>query len=155
VQQVKGEIPKTLRPALGDGVLEVAPRPPRTAISPSRTISQPLVRGRGIIQAGSGAFGNAGTRLDAFVVKGGTYVYGSYPDIDLLFQQQAAELDHQKRQAILRKMQQLVHERAIFAPIWQLGFINGVGPRVGQSGFGQIAGFPYTAPYQDITLKAA
>jgi peptide/nickel transport system substrate-binding protein len=88
-------------------------------------------------------------------LKGGTYVYGSYPDIDLLFQQQAAELDHQKRQAILRKMQQLVHERAIFAPIWQLGLINGVGPRVGQSGFGQIAGFPYTAPYQDITLKAA
>ena len=52
-------------------------------------------------------------------------------------------------------MQQLVYERAIFAPIWQLGFINGVGPRVGQSGFDQIAGFPYTAPYEDITLKAA
>jgi peptide/nickel transport system substrate-binding protein len=51
-------------------------------------------------------------------------------------------------------MQQLVYERAIFAPIWQLGFINGVGSRVGQSGFDQIAGFPYTAPYEDITLKA-
>ena len=109
----------------------------------------------GIIQAGSGAFGNAATRLDAFVVKGGTYVSGSYPDIDALFQQQAAELDQQKRQAVLHKMQQLVSERAIFAPIWQLGFINGIGPRVGQSGFDQIAGFPYTAPYEDITLKAA
>src|SRR6516164_5089384 len=108
----------------------------------------------GVIQAGSGAFGNAATRLDAFVVKGGTYVSGSHPDIDALFQQQAAELDQQKRQAILHEMQQLVYERAIFAPIWQLGFINGVGPRVGQSGFGQIAGFPYTAPYEDITLKA-
>ena len=109
----------------------------------------------GIIQAGSGAFGNAAARLDAFVVKGGTYVYGSYPDIDALFQQQAAELDHQRRQTILFKMQQLVYQRAIFAPIWQLGFINGVGPRVGQSGFGQIAGFPYTGPYEDITLKAS
>ena len=109
----------------------------------------------GIIQAGSGAFGNAATRLDAFVIKGGTYVYGSYPDIDALFQQQAAELDHQRRQTILFKMQQLVYQRAIFAPIWQLGFINGVGPRVGQSGFGQIAGFPYTGPYEDITLKAS
>jgi peptide/nickel transport system substrate-binding protein len=49
----------------------------------------------GIIQAGSGAVGNAATRLDAFVVKGGTYVSGSYPDIDALFQQQAAELDQQ------------------------------------------------------------
>ena len=62
--------------------------------------------------------------------------------------------DQQKRQAALHKMQQLVYERAIFAPIWQLGFINGVGARVGQSGFDQIAGFPYTAPYEDITLKA-
>jgi peptide/nickel transport system substrate-binding protein len=107
----------------------------------------------GVIQAGSGAFGNAATRLDAFVVKGGTYVSGSYPDIDTLFEQQAAELDQQKRQAALHKMQQLVYERAIFAPIWQLGFINGVGPRVGQSGFDQIPGFPYTAPYEDITIK--
>jgi peptide/nickel transport system substrate-binding protein len=107
----------------------------------------------GIIQAGSGAFGNAATRLDAFVVKGGTYVRGSFPDIDALFQQQAAELDHHKREAILRKMQQLVTERSIFGPIWQLGFINGVGSRVGESGFGLIPGFAYTAPYEDITIK--
>jgi len=52
-------------------------------------------------------------------------------------------------------MQQLVYERAIYAPIWQLGFINGVGPRVGESAFGRIAGFSYTAPYEDITLKAS
>ena len=52
----------------------------------------------GIIEAGSGAFGNAATRLEAFVVKGGTYVYGSYPDIDALFEQQAAELDHKRRE---------------------------------------------------------
>ena len=87
---------------------------------------------RGIFQAASGAFGNAATRLEAFVVKGGAYVYGSYPDIDELFPQQAEELDHEKRTAILDKMQQLVHEKAIFAPIWQLAFINGVGPRVGE-----------------------
>jgi peptide/nickel transport system substrate-binding protein len=109
----------------------------------------------GIIQAGSGAFGNAATRLDAFVVKGGTYVRGSFPDIDALFQQQAAELDHHKREAILHKMQQLVTERSIFGPIWQLGFINGVGSRVGESGFGLIPGFAYTAPYEDITIKGA
>ena len=66
---------------------------------------------------------------------------------------QAAEGDPSKRAAILIKMQQIVYERAIFAPIWQLAFINGVGPRVGESSFGRIAGFPYTAPYEDITLK--
>jgi hypothetical protein len=42
---------------------------------------------------------------------------------------------------------------AIFAPIWQLAFINGVGPGVGESGFARIPLFPYTAPYEDITLK--
>ena len=110
---------------------------------------------KNIVWGGSGAFGNAATRLEAFVVKGGTYVYGSYPDLDELFQQQAVELDPQRREATLHKMQQLVYERAIYAPIWQLGFINGVGPRVGESAFGRIAGFSYTAPYEDITLKAS
>ena len=51
---------------------------------------------RGIIQGASGAFGNAATRLAAFVVKGGAFAYGSYPDIDELFPQQADELDHQE-----------------------------------------------------------
>ncbi len=71
---------------------------------------------KNIIQGASGAFGNAATRLEAFVVKGGTYAYGSYPDIDALFQQQAAELDAKKRAAMLHKIQQLVHERTIYAP---------------------------------------
>ena len=100
-----------------------------------------------------GAFGNAATRYEAYVIKGGPFVYGSYPDIDALYQQQTVELDHKKREAILHKMQQLVYERTVFAPIWQLAFLNGVGPRVGESGFGLIARFPYTAPYEDITIK--
>jgi peptide/nickel transport system substrate-binding protein len=108
---------------------------------------------KNLVFAGSGAFGNAATRLEAFVVKGGTYAYGSYPDIDTLFQQQGAELDHKKRTAILEKMQQLTYERSIYAPIWLLGFLNGVGPRVGESGFELIPGFAYTAPYEDITIK--
>ena len=110
---------------------------------------------KNVIQAGPGAFGNAATRLEAQVVKGGVFVYGSYPDIDELHAQQAVELNRPKREAILHKMQQLAHERTIYAPIWQLAFINGVGPRMGESGFGLIPGFPYTAPYEDITLKAS
>lgn len=110
---------------------------------------------RNIIQGSSGAFGNAATRLEAFVVKGGTYAYGSYPDIDALFTQQAAELDQHKREAILHRMQQMVHERTIYVPIWQLAFLSGVGPKVGESGFGRIAGFVYTAPYEDLTLRTA
>jgi peptide/nickel transport system substrate-binding protein len=109
---------------------------------------------RGILAGASAAFGNAATRLAAYVVKGGPYVYGSYPDIDELYPKQADELNHDKRAAILAKMQQLVHEKVMYAPIWQLGFINAVGPRVGESSFGRIAGFAYTAPFEDLTIKA-
>jgi len=110
---------------------------------------------RGVLRGASGAFGNAATRLSSFVVKGGAYCYGSYPDIDELYPQQANELDPKKRAAILDRMQQLVYEKAIYAPIWQLAFMNGVGPRVGNSSFGKIAGFPYSAPFEDVTLKGA
>jgi peptide/nickel transport system substrate-binding protein len=106
-----------------------------------------------IVQGSSGAFGNAATRLEAFVVKGGTYAYGSDPELDALFQQQAGEIDRKKREAILHRMQQLVHERALFAPIWQLANHNGVGPRVAESGLGLIRGYPFPAPYEDLALK--
>jgi len=64
-------------------------------------------------------------------------------------------MDHKRREAILQKMQQLISERTMFAPIWQLAFINGTGPRVDVSGFGLIPGFAYTGPYEDITAKSA
>jgi peptide/nickel transport system substrate-binding protein len=108
---------------------------------------------KNIIQGGTGAFGNAATRLEALAVKGGAYAYGSYSDIDQMFQEQAVQIDHKRRTAILQKMQQLISERTMFAPIWQLAFINGAGPRVGESGFGLIPGFAYTGPYEDITIK--
>jgi peptide/nickel transport system substrate-binding protein len=107
---------------------------------------------KNIIQGASGAFGNAATRLEAFVAKGGAYVYGSYPDIDGLFQEQAAELDHKRREATLHKIQQIVHERTIYAHLLQLAFLSGIGPRVGESGLGLIAGHPYSTPYEDLTL---
>jgi peptide/nickel transport system substrate-binding protein len=107
---------------------------------------------KSLIQGGSGAFGNAATRIEAFVAKGGVYSYGSYPDIDALFAQQAAELDHARREATLHKIQQLMHERTIYAHLWQLGFLHGVGPRVKESGLGLIAGFAYSGPYEDLAL---
>jgi peptide/nickel transport system substrate-binding protein len=108
---------------------------------------------RNIIQGASGAFGNTATRLEAFVATDGTYVYGSYPDIDGLFREQGAELDRKKREGILQGIQQLVHDKAMFAPIWELAFLNGVGPRLEESGLGLIAGHAYSAPYEDLRLK--
>jgi peptide/nickel transport system substrate-binding protein len=108
---------------------------------------------RNLIQGGSGAFGNAATRMETFVVKGGTYVYGSYPDIDELFGQVAQTDDKAKRTELLHRMQQLVHERTVYAPLWQLAFLNGQGPRVGEAAFNMISGHPYSAPYEEVRLK--
>ena len=108
---------------------------------------------KNIIQGASGAFGNAATRLESFAVKGGAYVYGNYPEIDTLFAEQAVELDKEKRTALLHKIQQILHERSVYAPIWQLAFINGLGKRVGESGLGLIKGHAYSAPYEDVTIK--
>jgi peptide/nickel transport system substrate-binding protein len=107
-----------------------------------------------IVQGGSAAFGNAATRFEVFAVKGGAYAYGSEPDIDELFARQAFEMDRQKRGAILADMQRRLDESMMYAPIWQLAFLNGVGPRVDVSGFNLIKGYIYAAPYEDITLKS-
>jgi hypothetical protein len=66
---------------------------------------------RNVIQSGTAAFGNAATRIEAFVAAGGVYAYGSYGDIDGLFREQAAEMDRKKREAILVKIQQLIHDK--------------------------------------------
>ncbi len=109
---------------------------------------------KNVAYTASGAFGNAATRIESFVVVGGPYVYGSYPDIDSLFKDQAAELDRKKREALLHKIQQLMHEKVMHIPIWELAFINGQGPRVQESGLGLIPGHAYSAPYEDVKLKA-
>jgi peptide/nickel transport system substrate-binding protein len=108
---------------------------------------------RNVVLSGSGAFGNAATRLEAFVAAGGAYVYGSYPDIDGLFREQASETDRKKREATLHRIQQLVHDKSLVAPIWELAFINGYGPRVAESGLTLIGSHAYSAPYEDVRLR--
>ena len=109
---------------------------------------------KNLIQSASGAFGNAATRIEAFVASGGAYAYGSYPDIDGLFREQATELDRKRREGTLHRIQQLVHDKAMFAPIWQLAAMSGVGPRVEESGIGLVAGYAFfSSPYEDVKLK--
>src|SRR5439155_23917924 len=109
---------------------------------------------KNLVLSASAAFGNAPTRLEAFVVAGGAYVYGSYPDIDGLFREQGTELDKKRREVMLHRIQQLVHEKAMFAPVMQLTAMGGYGPRVEESGLGLITGFPFSGPYEDLKLKA-
>ena len=108
---------------------------------------------KNIVQGASGAFGNAATRLDAFVAAGGTFTYGTYPDIEGLIQEQASEMDGKKREAILQRIQQLIHDKAMVVPIWELAFLNGHGPRVAESGLTLITNHAYSAPYEDVKLK--
>lgn len=37
-------------------------------------------------------------------------------------------------------MQQLVHEKTMYAHLWQLVFINGIGPRVNEPVLGLVPG---------------
>jgi len=108
---------------------------------------------RYVVLSGSGAPGNAPTRLEAYAVAGGRYVYGSYPDVDGLYTEQINEMNPRVRQQILSKMQQLIHERVMFAPVMEPALLNGAGPRVEESGLGLIANHAYSAPYEDVRLK--
>lgn len=101
----------------------------------------------------SGAFGNAATRIEAFAVTGGNYAYGSYADIDALFKEQARERDRQKREALLHQIQRLMHDKVMYAPIFDPAFICASGPRVAVSGLGMIPQFAYSGPYEDLQLR--
>ena len=102
---------------------------------------------------GSAAIGNAATRIEAFVLSDGMFSYGGYPDIDGLFREQATERDRKKREATLQKIQQLMHDKVMFLPLFEPAFLNGVGPRVAESGLGLISQHNYSAPYEDVKLK--
>jgi peptide/nickel transport system substrate-binding protein len=102
---------------------------------------------------GSGAFGSASTRLEAFVYSQGAQSWIKDPDIDAWYVQQAAERDTQKREELLYKIQQKLYDEARFLTIWELGFLCASGPRVAVSGLGAIPLFAYSGPYEDVQLK--
>ena len=58
-----------------------------------------------------------------------------------------------RREATLHRIQQLIHEKAMIAPIWLNAGMNGVGPRVEESGIGIISGYAFSAPYEDVKLR--
>ena len=108
---------------------------------------------RGIVMGTTAAAGNAATRLEAFVTKGGAYAHGVIPEIEDLFQRQAKETDRKKREAMLVKIQEMVLDRVLYLPVYEYPILHGVGPRVDVSGVGLIKGWIYPAPFEDIRLK--
>ena len=97
--------------------------------------------------------GNAATRIEAYVLKNGIYANGVVPEIEDLFQRQAREIDRKKREALLYQIQQIMHDRVLHVPIYELAFLWGIGPRVEEACVDHIKGFSYSAPYEDLKLK--
>jgi len=108
---------------------------------------------KGLVFGGLGPAGNAATRLAILAVKGGPYAAGVLPEVQDLFERQARERDRKKREELLHQIQRILHDKKIFAPIWENGFIRGVGPRVEEPALALIPAFPYSAPYEDVRLK--
>jgi len=70
---------------------------------------------------------------------------------DALFRDQAGEMDRNRREALLHRIQQLMHERAMFGPIIEQAGLIGVGPRLAE--VPTITGHPFISPYEDLKLK--
>ncbi len=108
----------------------------------------------GVIMGLGAPAGNAATRIEVYVTKNGIYASGVVPEIEDLFQRQARELDRKKREALLYQIQQIMHDRVMHVPIYELAFLWGVGSRVEEACVDHIKGFSYSAPYEDLKLKA-
>src|SRR5204863_305124 len=61
--------------------------------------------------------------------------------------------DGKRAKALLDRIQLLMHERVIFAPILERAFLSGVGARVEESGIGLISGIPFSLTYEERRLK--
>jgi peptide/nickel transport system substrate-binding protein len=108
---------------------------------------------KNLVRPGSAAPGNAATRIETFIISGGLRSYGGYPDIDGLYREQVNEVDPKKREAALHRIQQLVHERVMFAPVTEPAFLNGYNARVEEPGLGLIVGHSFSAPYEDLKRR--
>jgi ABC-type transport system substrate-binding protein len=102
----------------------------------------------------SAAFGNAATRLDAFVTSTGVQSWIKDPEIDAWYAQQATERNRTRRETLLHKMQQKLYDEARFIPIWEHGVLHASGPRVAVSGLGLIPLCIFSGPLEEVQLKS-
>ncbi|MGE3540652.1 MAG: ABC transporter substrate-binding protein [Candidatus Tectimicrobiota bacterium] len=109
---------------------------------------------KNLTRQGSGAFGNAATRIEAFMYSKGAQSFLRNAEIDAWYTQQITERDPQKRQVLLHKIQQKAYDEALFMPIWENAFLCASGPRVAVSGL-HAGAFAYSAPYEDVRLKSS
>jgi peptide/nickel transport system substrate-binding protein len=108
---------------------------------------------KGICMCVNAIYGNASSRMSETVPSDGAYAYGGWPDVDALYKQQAREGDKKKREGMLRQIQQILHERVRFAPMFDYIWPSAVGPRVEDPALMLINPYPWSAPYEEVKLK--
>jgi peptide/nickel transport system substrate-binding protein len=108
---------------------------------------------KGLCMCVVAVYGNAASRLSEIVPSDGAYAYGGYSDIDEMYKEQARESDRAKREALLHRIQQLLHERVRFGPIFDYVWPSGVGPRVADPALMLIDPYPWSAPLEEVRLK--
>ena len=108
---------------------------------------------KGLCMCVNAVYGNASSRLSETVPSDGAFAYGGYPDLDELYRRQANETDIAKRGALLQEIQQTLHDRTRFAPIYDYIWASGVGPRVENPALMLIDPYPWAAPLEEVRLK--
>ena len=98
-------------------------------------------------------YGNAASRISEIVPSEGSLAYGAYPDVEALYRQQARETDRKKREAMLHQIQQILHERVRFGPLYDYIWPSGIGPRVAEPALMLIDPYPWAAPLEEVRLK--
>jgi peptide/nickel transport system substrate-binding protein len=108
---------------------------------------------KGVCVCIDAVYGNAASRLAQLVPADGAYAYGSDPDLEALYRQQARETDRKKREQMLRQIQQLIYDRVRFAAIYDFIWPSGIGPRVEEPALMLIDPYPWSAPLEEVRLK--
>jgi peptide/nickel transport system substrate-binding protein len=108
---------------------------------------------KGLCMCVNAVYGNASSRLSETVPSDGAFAYGGYPDVDELYKQQANETDAGKREAMLHQIQQTLHDRMRFVPIYDYIWASGLGPHVEDAALMKIDPYPWAAPLEEARLK--
>ena len=73
--------------------------------------------------------------------------------LDALAKKTGRTKSYYAREAILRQIQQILHERVRFAPIFEFLWPSGIGPRVEEPALMLINPYPWSAPLEEVRLK--
>ena len=107
----------------------------------------------GLVLGLTGSHGNAAMRIKEYIIDGGRYTYQGYPELNELFEQQATEMDNEKRAEILEELQRKMHEKVVVAPVIKIVGLSAKRDNVEESGLAAIEGYSNIAPYEDLKFK--